>query len=919
MKRIALFLFMIIGFGITLCGCDMGSIGGTQGGGEGEGEGTEPEVTTYKVSFYDGKKIIEEIKVEPGKEISFPEAPEKEGKYFVYWSLDGKEFKLTLMPKKDLVLKAEYKDGYTYKFVDFDGTVIASGAGEANSEVPVPKNPERPDADGVSYTFTGWDKEVAPLTENVVYTATYSSQKVNYLTYVVNGGNFKYYSYDDVVKELLYDYNKCYKTSYTTATMPTGAWELINFHSFYFNGDNATKWQWLLEYLGEVGSGVNRQACKALANSNSVANFESKNENYKYSVSYELRAFIKGGQISSNGSYPTNDYSTYDLQNGFWDIYQEVVEQDLVKKITSTAKMFLPKLYKLNYEFVGWYDNPEFEGDAITSLSVDKNITVYAKFKPLEPVTEIVIENKIEELVKFGTHALTWKVNPTEVKNKQLRFKSSDTKVLTVSQTGVLTAISEGTATITITSVLTPSVFVTFEVEVYSPDHFAISYETESYVTVGNNITLNAEYIKRDGSQGVISWKSLNENIATVNNGVVTAVSEGLATIRAYVDGDETNYQDFVVTVVSESVSAALQQVISSHNSNIFVEYQLGIGAGTPSYYMDIIGSVSQIMYNEEFVTNDKYYADQQRNNQNHGGLIESHEFVTVHYTGNMSATADGAANASYFANETSTSIHYTTGNDGIYYILDEKYVGHHAGDGTSVTFRWSPTGVKVAADDPVKPVWDISENSKFMINGKETTISVPTGSTAATQKVTDKRWINDMGLAYKVVDGEYYMGTTWWCYSQISEGRICNKGGNNNSIGIESCVNKGSDLWYTWNKTAKLVADIMIRNNLDITRVVGHHFYSAKDCPQPMLENDLELWYEFLEMVEGEHALMTTFKDYSFNFEVVEGEGTVTNLGRVRQPLYSEVLTYKVTITDASGNVEEITLASAVEGKYNK
>lgn len=90
MKRIALFLFMIIGFGITLCGCDMGSMGGTQGGGEGEGEGTEPEVTTYKVSFYDGKELIEEIKVEPGKEISFPEAPEKEGKYFVYWSLDGK-------------------------------------------------------------------------------------------------------------------------------------------------------------------------------------------------------------------------------------------------------------------------------------------------------------------------------------------------------------------------------------------------------------------------------------------------------------------------------------------------------------------------------------------------------------------------------------------------------------------------------------------------------------------------------------------------------------------------------------------------------------------------------------------------------------------------------------------------------------
>ena len=285
-----------------------------------------------------------------------------------------------------------------------------------------------------------------------------------------------------------------------------------------------------------------------------------------------------------------------------------------------------------------------------------------------------------------------------------------------------------------------------------------------------------------------------------------------------------------------------------------------------------------------------------------------------------MSKTADAAANASYFATNSSTSIHYTTGNDGIYYVLDEKYVGYHAGDGTGTQFKWYPTGVMYDENDPSSPVWGISQDSKFTINGRLTNIDVPTGTTAATKKVTDSRWINDMGLSWKLVDGQYYMGTTWWCYSQVSEGRICSHGGNNNSIGIESCVNEGSDLWYTWQKTARLVVDIMLRNNLDISRVVGHHFFTAKDCPQPLLENDLELWYEFLEMVEAEYEMATTFKDYELTFEVVSETSNVKSTGRVKQGRYSEVVAYKVTATHkVTGISESITLATSVNGSYTK
>ena len=161
-------------------------------------------------------------------------------------------------------------------------------------------------------------------------------------------------------------------------------------------------------------------------------------------------------------------------------------------------------------------------------------------------------------------------------------------------------------------------------------------------------------------------------------------------------------------------------------------------------------------------------------------------------------------------------------------------------------------------------------------------------------------------------------MGKTWWCYTQVSEGRICSNGGNYNSIGIESCVNKGSDLWYTWQKTAQLVAQLMQKFNLSIERVKGHHFYTAKDCPQPMLENDLEIWYEFVELVKAEYELLTKFNDYNITVESNNPE-IVNNRGRViKRPYMTTSVSYTVTI-EKDGNVQTITLYSVVEGEYNK
>ena len=196
----------------------------------------------------------------------------------------------------------------------------------------------------------------------------------------------------------------------------------------------------------------------------------------------------------------------------------------------------------------------------------------------------------------------------------------------------------------------------------------------------------------------------------------MTGISAGLATIRVSVEGQPDIYQDFVVTVLPLEMSDALKEVIASHESNIFTRYELGIGAGTPVYYRDIYGSVSNFLF-EDLVIDDRYLA-QGNAAKGHGGVKTSTEFITVHYTGNMRPGSTASANANYFVNSSSVSIHYVTGNDGIFHALDDKYVAYHAGDGTGTPFRWIPTGVMAQPDDPKYPVWVSQKilNSPLMV-----------------------------------------------------------------------------------------------------------------------------------------------------------------------------------------------------------
>ncbi len=751
----------------------------------------------------------------------------------------------------------------------------------------------------------------------------------------LNGGllDFGYQSLNELSSDFLSDYNKASKSEATIANFQKDTSSSIKVA--FADKTFLEKWNWLLQYMyldlliynTQLGTTNDKYVSDALdlfprllENDTTVIEDGTKGPNFRTLI----RSYLHGMMNKVKGADSHNTtFAKYSPDFSITENQTKLLASQYNQKYKLLSTDILPTPHKENYNFLGWYTD---EGILVEKITT--NITLYALWEEKTMVEKVEITNKKTQLYLEDTYQLTWDITPVDATNKNVIFMSSNQSIATVDKNGLITTHMAGTVTITLLSLATNELTDSVTINVVKSGYFDISYETNSYVEINDTIKINATFISHDDDILPVVWSSSDENIAIVDqDGNVTGIKSGTVTIKVSLEEDSNLYKEFLIVVVDKEISEALKVVLEAHESNIYVESDLPIGAGTPVYYADVIRSVSKILYNDELVINTKYnqatndkYGDELQNR-----ILEGYDFITVHYTGSMGKGDTAEAIAKYFAKPLSsvkTSIHYTTGNDGVFKGIDEEYRAAHAGDDGSIDtvekFEYRDTPVEVLPTDPKFPVVSITKNATFAINGRDTGIKVPEKTIRGNEGyVTDSKWLNAMGLAVNIKDGKYQLGTAWWCYTQVYEGRICSNGGNRNSIGIESCVNEGSDLWYTWQKTAQLVADIMLRRNIDITHVKGHHFFSAKNCPQPFLERELKLWWEFIDLVQAEYQKILIANQYEF--KLIENSEFIDYKGRViKQNKYPTLITYKVEIKNGN-NTETIELSSIVEGTYKK
>ena len=136
--------------------------------------------------------------------------------------------------------------------------------------------------------------------------------------------------------------------------------------------------------------------------------------------------------------------------------------------------------------------------------------------------------DKTEAAVEKGkTLTLTPTVYPSTLTDKSVTWKSSNTKVATVSTAGKVKGIKAGTATITCTSNAT-GLKTTCTVTV----GYVKLDKTTASVKVGKSVTLTATVYPSTLTDKSVTWKSSNTKVATVTSaGKVKGVKAGTVTI----------------------------------------------------------------------------------------------------------------------------------------------------------------------------------------------------------------------------------------------------------------------------------------------------------------------------------------------------------------------------------------------------
>lgn len=188
-------------------------------------------------------------------------------------------------------------------------------------------------------------------------------------------------------------------------------------------------------------------------------------------------------------------------------------------------------------------------------------------------VTGIRVSNESVTVKEGKTTNVTATLSPTNATNKNVKWKSEDTSIATVSSNGVITGVKAGTTKVTVTTEdgnYSKTIMVTVEAVVVAKD---IKISGKTSVQVGSSITLTATITPSDVDDKTVTWTSSDKSIATVtSSGKVKGVSAGTVTITVTSKSNPDVKATWEVTV-EEKTKTYSYEVISYKVDENSTEY----------------------------------------------------------------------------------------------------------------------------------------------------------------------------------------------------------------------------------------------------------------------------------------------------------------------------------------------------------
>ena len=124
--------------------------------------------------------------------------------------------------------------------------------------------------------------------------------------------------------------------------------------------------------------------------------------------------------------------------------------------------------------------------------------------------------------------------------------------------------------------------------------------------------------------------------------------------------------------------------------------------------------------------------------------------------------------------------------------------------------------------------------------------------------------FVDDTSAWYVNDYTEYY---SWHCGDGRGKYGITNQ----NSVGVEMCVNADGDYEAAMRNTAEVVRELMQALNIPQGRVVRHYDASRKNCPKSMMGDDWKLWNRFKQELTKEELTMNQYEELKAKIDKLE------------------------------------------------
>lgn len=291
---------------------------------------------------------------------------------------------------------------------------------------------------------------------------------------------------------------------------------------------------------------------RGVGNGTAIITATSKAENY-YSASHTVKVttLVNGITISGNNEIDeSNDTqlrinitpATASNRNVAW-----TASDSTVANVDGSGKVYAVS-----------------EGTAVITVSATDGSGISETFEiRVYPLPHSITISGENALLVEDTVQLTATVLPENARNKNVIWASSDETIATVDASGLVTAVGNGTVTITGSAVGNDTVFDTHQIIVTTLVS-SIEFTAPEKINVGDSDAVIAEILPVTASNQELAWSSSDEELAVVDaKGNVTALAPGFVTITAAAtDGsDITTETEIEIFQLVQNISIDIEPI----------------------------------------------------------------------------------------------------------------------------------------------------------------------------------------------------------------------------------------------------------------------------------------------------------------------------------------------------------------------